>query len=283
MFKKLNLFSKVSFAWIGLMFFFAIVGKLLPIADPTEYFEATGAGLFTPGHILGTDSNGFDLLANVVVGARNSLFIAVISVGLGSLIGGILGIAAGYVRGKTDYVLSVVFNIFLSIPNLILSLVLIAVLATNSDPTIPVPDSRRIVVIIISLTIVIFPILGRITRGSTLAWANSEFVIAAKSMGMKDLQIIKRHIIPNVLPSIYAVAFLGVGIVIVVEGSLSLLGIGVGDGISWGSMLARAQGDLEFAPASLLVPLTFLALTVIACNQVGDALRQRLDNQESKL
>ena len=283
MFKKLNLFSKISFVWIGLMFFFAIAGKLLPIADPTEYFDVTGAGLFTAGHILGTDSNGFDLFANVVVGARNSLFIAVVSVGLGSFIGGILGIAAGYVRGKTDYVLSVVFNIFLSIPNLILSLVLIAVLATNSDPTIPVPDSRRIVVIIISLTIVIFPILGRITRGSTLAWANSEFVIAAKSMGMKDLQIIKRHIIPNVLPSIYAVAFLGVGIVIVVEGALSLLGIGVGDGISWGSMLARAQGDLEFAPASLLVPLTFLALTVIACNQVGDTLRQRLDSRESML
>ena len=283
MFKKLNLFSKVSFAWIGLMFFFAIAGKLLPIADPTEYFEATGAGLFTPGHILGTDSNGFDLFANVVVGARNSLFIAVISVGLGSLIGGILGIAAGYVRGKTDYVLSVVFNIFLSIPNLILSLVLIAVLATNSDPTIPVPDSRRIVVIIISLTIVIFPILGRITRGSTLAWANSEFVIAAKSMGMKDMMIIRRHIVPNVLPSIYAVAFLAVGIVIVVEGSLSLLGIGVGNGTSWGSMLARAQGDLEYAPIALFVPLAFLGLTVIACNQVGDALRQNLDSRESKL
>ena len=91
------------------MFFFAIAGKLLPIADPTEYFDVTGAGLFTAGHILGTDSNGYDLLANVVAGARNSLFIAVVSVGLGSLIGGILGIAAGYVRGKTDYVLSVVF------------------------------------------------------------------------------------------------------------------------------------------------------------------------------
>ena len=283
MFRELNLFSKVCFAWIGLMFFFAIAGKLLPIADPAEYFDVTGAGLFTAGHILGTDSNGYDLLANVVAGARNSLFIAVVSVGLGSLIGGILGIAAGYVRGKTDYVLSVVFNIFLSIPNLILSLVLIAVLASSSDPNTAVPDSRRLVVIIISLTIVIFPILGRITRGSTLAWANSEFVIAAKSMGMKDSQIIKRHIIPNVLPSIYAVAFLGVGIVIVVEGALSLLGIGIGDGISWGSMLARAQGDLEYAPASLLVPLTFLALTVIACNQVGDALRQRLDSRESKL
>ena len=193
MFKTLNLFSKVSFAWIGLMFFFAIAGNLLPIADPSEFFDVTGAGLFTSGHLLGTDSNGYDLLANVVVGSRSSLSIAVVSVGLGSLIGGILGIAAGYVRGKTDYVLGVVFNILLSIPNLILSLVLIAVLATNSDPTVPVPDSRRLVVIIISLTIVIFPILGRITRGSTLAWTNSEFVIAAKSMGMKDLQIIKRH------------------------------------------------------------------------------------------
>jgi len=283
MFKELNLFSKICFAWISLMLFFAIAGKLLPVPDPTEFFDVQGAGLFTAGHLLGTDSNGYDLLANVVIGARNSLFIAVVSVGLGSLIGGILGIAAGYIRGKTDYVLSVVFNIFLSIPNLILSLVLIAVLATSSDPNVAVPDSRRLLVIIASLTIVIFPILGRITRGSTLAWANSEFVIAAKSMGMKDLQIIKRHIIPNVLPSIYAVAFLGVGIVIVVEGALSLLGIGVGDGISWGSMLARAQGDLEFAPASLLVPLTFLALTVIACNQVGDTLRQRLDSRESML
>ena len=132
-----------------------------------------------------------------------------------------MGIAAGYLRGKTDYVLTVFFNIFLSIPNLILSLVLIAVLATSSDPTQTVADGRRIVVIIISLTIVI-----------------------------------------------------------VVEGALSLLGIGVGQGISWGAMLARSQGDLEYAPTSLFVPLTFLAFTVIACNQVGDSLRQRLDSRE---
>lgn len=283
MFKNLNLFSKVSVVWIGLMFFFAIAGGLLPIPDPAEYFEIQGAGLFSPGHILGTDMNGYDLFANVVVGSRYSLSIAVVSVGLGSLFGGILGIAAGYLRGKPDYVLSILFNIFLSIPNLILSLVLIAVLATSSDPNVPASDTRRIIVIIISLTIVIIPILGRITRGATLAWTSSEFVIAAKSMGMKDFMIIRRHIIPNVLPSIYAVAFLAVGIVIVVEGALSLLGIGVGNGTSWGSMLARAQGDLEYAPTALFVPLAFLGLTVIACNQIGDALRQRLDSRESKL
>ena len=265
------------------MLFFAIAGPLLPIPDPNEFSDIQGAGLFTPGHLLGTDLNGNDLLANIVIGSRNSLSIAIMSVGLGSLLGGILGIAAGYLRGKTDYVLTVFFNIFLSIPNLILSLVLIAVLATSPDPAEVVADSRRLIVIIISLTIVIVPILGRITRGSTLSWTNAEFVVAAKSMGMKDLVIIRRHIIPNVLPSIYAVSFLAVGIVIVVEGALSLLGIGVGQGISWGSMLARSQGDLESAPTSLFVPLAFLALTVIACNQVGDSLRQRLDNRESKL
>ncbi len=283
MFKKLNVFSKISVIWIGLMFFFAIAGDLLPIPDPAEFFDVQSAGLFSPGHLLGTDLNGYDLFANVVAGSRYSLAIAVMSVGFGSVIGGILGIAAGYMRGKTDYVLSVLFNIFLSIPNLILSLVLIAVLATSSDPNIPASDNRRLIVIIISLTIVIIPILGRITRGTTLQWTSSEFVIAAKSMGMKDLMIIRKHIIPNVLPSLYAVAFLAIGIVIVVEGSLSLLGIGVGNGTSWGSMLARAQGDLEYAPTSLFVPLAFLGLTVIACNQVGDALRKQLDSRESQL
>ena len=228
MLKNLGLFSKISFAWLSLMLFFAIAGPLLPIPDPNEFSDVTGAGLFTPGHLLGTDLNGNDLLANIVIGTRNSLFIAIISVGLVSLLGGILGIAAGYLRGKTDYVLTVFFNIFLSIPNLILSLVLISVLATSPDPSQVVADGRRLIVIIISLTIVIVPILGRITRGSTLSWTNAEFVVAAKSMGMKDLTIIRRHIIPNVLPSIYAVAFLAVGIVIVVEGALSLLGIGVG-------------------------------------------------------
>ena len=96
MLKNLGLFSKISFGWLTLMLFFAIAGPLLPIPDPTEFSDVSGAGLFTPGHLLGTDLNGYDLFANIVIGSRNSLFIAIISVGLGGLIGGILGIAAGY-------------------------------------------------------------------------------------------------------------------------------------------------------------------------------------------
>jgi peptide/nickel transport system permease protein len=166
---------------------------------------------------------------------------------------------------------------------LVLGLALVAVLATNPDPNIEVPTSRRVFVIVLSLTIVIVPILGRIARGATLSWSNREFVVAARSMGMKDSQIIIKHIVPNVLPAVYAVGFLAIGVVIVVEGSLSLLGVGIVDGVSWGSMIARVRGDLEFAPHSMLVPVTILALTVIACNQLGDVLRARLDSREGRL
>jgi peptide/nickel transport system permease protein len=277
-------FTRVSVVWLTLMAFFAIFGRLLPLPDPLfSDFEGLGVGLFSPGHILGADTNGYDLLANVVVGAQTSLLIALVSVGLGGFIGAVLGIIAAYRRGRLDYFVNTTFNIFLSIPNLVLGLALVAVLATSSDPSIPVSVTRRTVVIIISLTIVIIPILGRIARGATLTWVNREFVIAARSMGMKDKDIIIRHIVPNVLPAIYAVGFLAIGVVIVAEGALSLLGVGVIDGVSWGAMIARVAGDYEFAPHSLYVPATVLALTVISCNQVGDYMRSRLDTREGKI
>jgi len=283
-FKSMDWFTRVSVVWLCLMAFFAIFGKLLPLPDPLfSDFEGLGVGLFSPGHILGADTNGYDLLANVVVGAQTSLLIALVSVGLGGFIGAVLGIIAAYRRGRLDYFVNTTFNIFLSIPNLVLGLALVAVLATSSDPSIPVSVTRRTVVIIISLTIVIIPILGRIARGATLTWVNREFVIAARSMGMKDKDIIIRHIVPNVLPAIYAVGFLAIGVVIVAEGALSLLGVGVIDGVSWGAMIARVAGDYEFAPHSLYVPATVLALTVISCNQVGDYMRSRLDTREGKI
>ena len=283
-FKSMDWFTRVSVVWLCLMAFFAIFGRLLPLPDPLfSDFEGLGVGLFSPGHILGADTNGYDLLANVVVGAQTSLLIALVSVGLGGLIGAVLGIIAAYRRGRLDYFVNTTFNIFLSIPNLVLGLALVAVLATSSDPSIPVSVTRRTVVIIISLTIVIIPILGRIARGATLTWVNREFVIAARSMGMKDKDIIIRHIVPNVLPAIYAVGFLAIGVVIVAEGALSLLGVGVIDGVSWGAIIARVAGDYEFAPHSLYVPATVLALTVISCNQVGDYMRSRLDTREGKI
>ena len=282
--RRMDWFTRISVGWLAIVAFCAVFGRLLPLVDPLESdFEALGVGLGSSGHWLGTDTNGYDLLANLVVGAQTSMMISLISVGVGGLLGATLGVIAAYRRGRFDYVVNTTFNIFLSIPNLVLGLALVAVLATSSDPSMPVSVGRRTFVIILSLTIVIIPILGRIARGATLVWVNREFVVAANSMGMRDKDIILRHIVPNVLPAVYAVGFLAIGVVIVAEGALSLLGVGVIDGVSWGAMISRVAGDYEFAPHSLYVPAIALAITVIACNQVGDYLRSRLDLREGKI
>lgn len=280
----LDFFTKVCFFWLVFVGIIAAISGFLPLVNPTDFdLDAVGVGLFSPGHLLGTDSNGYDLLSNVVNGARISLLIAIVSVGIGGSIGSAIGIIAGFRRGKIDSGINLVFNILLSIPNLVLGLALVAVLATSPDASTPVPSSRRIIVIIFSLTVVIIPILGRIARAATLTWVNREFVLAARSMGMRDKDIIWKHIVPNVLPAIYAVAFLAVGVVIVAEGSLALLGVGITEGVSWGGMIARVAGEFTYAPQSMYVPVAVLAFTVISCNQIGDHLRSRLDSREGKI
>jgi peptide/nickel transport system permease protein len=279
-----NLPTKISAAWITIVMFFVLTGNFLPLPDPTEFDpDASGVGLFSSGHLLGTDINGYDLLSNVVNGARISILIALISVGIGGLIGSAIGIGSAYVRGKLDIAVNLFFNILLSIPNLVLGLALVAILATSADPAIPIDPNRRVFIIIFSLTVVIIPILGRIARGATLSWVNREFIVAARSMGMKDRHIIFKHIVPNVLPAIYAVIFLAIGVVIVAEGALSLLGVGIIDGVSWGAMIGRVAGDFTYAPQSMYVPVIVLALTVIAFNQIGDHLRSQLDSREGKI
>ncbi len=281
---EFNLPTKISVTWVSIILFLVITGSFLPLPNPTEYDpNASGVGLFSPGHILGTDINGYDLLSNVVNGARISILIALISVGVGGLIGSAIGIGSAYIRGKLDITVNLLFNILLSIPNLVLGLALVAILATSADPSTPIDPNRRVFIIIFSLTVVIIPILGRIARGATLSWVNREFIVAARSMGMKDRHIIFKHIVPNVLPAIYAVIFLAIGVVIVAEGALSLLGVGIIDGVSWGAMIGRVAGDFTYAPQSMYVPVVVLALTVIAFNQIGDHLRSQLDSREGKI
>jgi peptide/nickel transport system permease protein len=282
--RKFTIPTWLTIGWLGFVIFLAIFGSLLPLR-PWSYVYENDLGVvpFSHGHLLGTDTNGFDLLSSVVNGARLSLFISITAVGIGGLLGSILGITAAYVRGKFDTIVVTLFNVALSVPNLVLALALVSVLATNIDVNTPVPTWRRVVVLTAALTIIIIPILGRISRAATLSWTNREFVVAARSMGMRDRKIILRHIVPNVLPALIAVGFLAVGVVIIAEAALSLLGVGVPDGASWGAMIARGRNDLEYSPHVLYVPLFFLALTVISTNHLGDVIRSGLDRRESKL
>ena len=273
----------LSSAWIGFVLFLAFFGWALPGPQWDESsYDFLGVAPFSDGHILGTTMDGYDMWAGLVNGAKISIFVSLIAVLVGGSIGSFVGITAAYFRGKYDLVVTMIFNIMLSIPNLVLSLALLSVLA-YSDEAHPASMARRVGVLIISLTIVIIPILGRIARGSALQWGSREFVLASKSMGSKNFFIIRKHILPNVAPAILAIGFLAVGSVIIVEGSLALLGIGIPGGASWGSMLANGRGNIEFSPHEVYLPALFIAFTVISFNWFGDYVRIKLDKRESKI
>jgi peptide/nickel transport system permease protein len=261
----------------------AIFGDLLPLPKWDDYdFENLAAPVFTPGHILGTDYDGYDVLSGIIHGARTSLGIAVTAVLLGALIGGALGIIAAYRRGWVDSVLSMYFNVSLAIPTIVLTLVLVAVFS-SADIENPSGSLPRELILIVSLTFVVIPVLGRIARASALTWTGRDFVLVAESIGMKRRSILLTHIVPNVLPSLMSIGFLAAGVVIVVEGGLAILGVGTNPGASWGSMLAKNRGELSIIPHTTLIPAAVIALTVMALNYFGDYVRLRIDDRESRI
>jgi peptide/nickel transport system permease protein len=273
----------LSSAWLSLIILLAVTGPILPLPEWNEsFFDYLGSAPGTPGHLLGTTQDGYDMLSGLVNGARLSILIAFVAVVVGGGIGSFIGITTAYFRGKTDTVVVSIFNILLSIPNLVLSLALLSVLA-YSDADNPTTTTRRVLVLMLSLVIVIIPILGRIARSSTLQWASRDFVLASKSMGSKNFTIIRRHILPNVAPAILAIGFLAIGSVIIVEGSLAILGIGIPNGSSWGSMLAAGRSNIEFSPHEVYMPALCIAFTVISCNWFGDYVRNALDKREAKI
>ena len=273
----------VASGWLALMVFLALVGDMLPFPDHKEFdFDHAAAGLFSGKHILGTDLDGIDLLSATIHGTRMSLLISVVCVTIGMVIGGALGILAAYRRGWTDSIITMYFNVTLSIPNLILTFAMVAVL---SSPTPDNPEGRipRVLVIMIALTFALIPILGRLARSSALSWTGREFVQVAESIGMKRRNIMWSHITPNVVPSMMSVGFLAAGVVIVVEGGLAILGVGTAPGESWGSLLAKNRPQIVDCPQAVLVPVVAIALTVMALNFFGDYFRKRIDNRESRI
>ena len=269
--------------WIALIIFLAVFGWILPAPSwDTSFYDSLGVHPFHHSHILGTTLDGYDMFAGLVNGARLSVFVSLVSVTIGGAIGTFIGVTSAYFRGKIDMIVTMAFNVMLSIPNLVLSLALLSVLA-YSDENHPATMSRRVGVLMLSLTIVIIPILGRIARGATLQWSSREFVLASKSMGTKNFTIIRKHILPNFAPAILAIGFLAIGSVIIVEGSLAILGIGVPGGASWGSMLANGRGNIAYSPWEVYLPAGAIALTVISCNWFGDYVRTSLDKRESKI
>lgn len=279
--RRLGVGGVLAIGWLAFVTLAALLAPVLPLDSPTQNFPSiVSQPPGTDGHLLGGDALGRDILSRIVWGGRASLLLGVSSVLLGLLVGGLLGLVAGYFRGRADSVLTVAFDVLLSFPALILAVTLVTVFASGEGTS----ATRRMVVLILALGVVSVPLLGRITRANTLAWAQREFVTAARALGAKDRSIMFGEVLPNVLPAMFSISLLGVAVVIVAEGGLSVLGVGVQlPTPSWGNILAEGRADLRRAPHIVMIPTIVIFLTVLALNYLGDVVRARFDVRESAL
>lgn len=239
----------------------AIMGVDYATPDLTNMKAAPEAG-----HIFGTDTIGRDLLARVLIGGCYSILIGVFCAVLSSVIGAALGAIAGYFGGKVDMVIMRALDIFMSIPDLLFTMVVVAALSSS------VP------VLIIAMTLAYFTNYVRLVRSGVLNLVDQEYVEAARAGGSSSARIIISHIIPNTLGIILVNVTLNVSSLVIYQSTLSFIGLSLpAPAPEWGSMLSSARVDMLRAPLLVVFPALAIVLTAFSVNLLGDGLRDAMD------
>jgi peptide/nickel transport system permease protein len=264
--------NKIAIAGLVVMLLLYVITLLTPLIapfDPAEQGDIVAMRYLPPSfdHFMGTDKFGRDVFSRVLYGARISLSIGFIAVGIGVVIGTMLGSLAGYFGKAVDTVIMRFTDMMLAIPRLVLLIVVIALF-----------DRPDIWMVVIVLGLTGWMSVARIVRGEILSLREREFVQAAKALGMSDVRIITRHILPNTLAPIIVFATLGIGNTILIEAGLSFLGLGVQPPTpSWGNMITDGRDALITAWWIATFPGLAIVFTVTAFNLLGDGLRDALD------
>ncbi|HUJ75287.1 MAG TPA: ABC transporter permease [bacterium] len=256
----------LAIAWTALLAAAALAASWLPLRSPID--GDLTAVLAHPGgaYWLGTDSLGRDLLARCIFGARVSLMVALGSIAIGALVGGSLGLVAGFFGGLLDRLAMDLMTVLLCFPALILAIAIIASLGPS------------LATVTLAIGVLFIPAFARVARANTLTFRQQEFVLAAEVMGARAGRILIREILPNILPSLLSLALVLVGVAILAEASLGFLGLSVTPPTpSWGGMIATERGSLTQAPHVVFVPALFLFLTVLAMNVIGERIRRMFD------
>jgi len=286
--RKLGLAFWIAAGWIALLAIGAILTwvapGLLPLADPIEQprgIDAVAEVSLPPLStridgtlaVLGTDNLGRDQLSRIIYGAQVSLTVGFFSVFFGLVIGGTIGLVAGYFRKFTDSSLMAAMDILLAFPALLLALAIVAI------------RGKGVVNAMIALTIVAVPTLARLIRANTLVFSQREFVVASRTLGASHLRVIGREVLPNVLLTILPFIPLGIAVAIAAEGALAYLGQSVEiPQPSWGGMIAQGRPELDsgnwWVP---MIPCFVLVLTLVCLNIVGDSIRKYFNVKEGTL
>jgi peptide/nickel transport system permease protein len=261
--------------WLGVLTFMGVFADYLPFVrnydQQVGYARSYGVG---PGadFWFGSDKLGRDVFARCIYGARVSMLIAVTSIIVGMVLGGLLGLIAGYFRGRTDRGRSILNDVLLAFPPLVLALVLSQRLG------------RGVWQVILVLSILSIAPLARIVRAQTLSISQREYVLAARSIGARSRRVLVREILPNLVPTMISVAFTGIAVLLIAEGGLAFLGYSVKPPQpTWGYMIQESRADLDDAWWATLFPCFMLFVTVLAFNIVGDRVARRFDIREAAL
>jgi len=262
--KPLGTFSAIIIMAMIIMAIFA------PYISPYDPYEPqSNARLLgpSPRFLFGTDGLGRDLLSRIIFGARISLWVGIISVGLGTFSGSILGLISGYWEGKTDLIIQRIMDSIMAFPALVLAMVMMSVLGPSLNN------------VMIAIAVVIAPGASRIVRGTVLSVKQNQYVDAARCIGATDLRILSWHILPNVAAPIIIIVSVMLGSAILIEAGLSFLGLGTPPPTpSWGGILSgEGRRNMENAPWIALAPGLAISLAVLAFNLLGDALRDIWD------
>jgi peptide/nickel transport system permease protein len=254
-------------ALLALLFLVAVLSPVIsPYSPIAVHPDDSYLRPLSPGHLLGTDELGRDLLSRVLWGARVSLPVAFVAVSVGLVGGGLIGLASGYAGGLVDLLLMRLIDALLAFPGLILAIAVVAALG---------PGLRNAM---IAIGIVAIPVYARLVRALVLQLRQMEFVIATRSLGATPLRLILRHLIPNLLNPVIVQVSLSAGFAILAEATLSFLGLGAQlPTPDWGQMINTGAAFLTNDPWLAIVPGAAISITVYSFNFMGDSLRDALD------
>lgn len=259
--------NRAAIAGAAVLFLVVLVAILGPILYPTDPFAMVGRPFSPPfGKFpLGTDVSGRDILAGIVHGAGVSLLIGSAAALSATAIGIAFGAAAGYYGGWIDDALMRITEYFLTIPQFVFAVVLVAIF------------SPTVFTVTAAIAAVTWPSVARLARGEFISQREREYVQACRAMGMRDGEIIALQILPNALPSVVVVASLSVAQAILTEAGLSFLGLADPSHVTWGYMIGVARTALFAAPWMIAIPGCAILMTVLAINLVGEGLNDALN------